>query len=133
MAETSDTKVSPAKSSANPSDKLELQVPLFPSRTNNFIQNNNNIKIHNTPTNNYVLQNKITFKLCIQMITDRMFKEPVARAAKHLASKSSSPVYVYEFGYRGKYSLSDWFAFNGNSKGLGKLFLYTYYTHKLHV
>lgn len=54
------------------------------------------------------------------MTSDRMFKEPVARAAKHLASKFTSPVYFYEFAYRGKYSLSDVFSKAGNSEGLGK-------------
>lgn len=53
------------------------------------------------------------------MTSDRMYKEPVGRAAKHLASKSTSQVYFYEFGYRGKYSLSDVFVSNGNSKVLG--------------
>lgn len=48
-----------------------------------------------------------------------MFKEPVARTAKLLASKSSSPVYFYEFGYRGEYSLSNKYVKNGNSDGLG--------------
>lgn len=54
------------------------------------------------------------------MTSDRMFKEPVARAARHLASKNTSPVYFYEFGYRGKYSLSDKYSKTGNSEGLGK-------------
>lgn len=51
------------------------------------------------------------------MATDRMFKEPVARAAMHLASKITSPVFFYEFGYRGKYSLSDIFSKTGHCKG----------------
>lgn len=55
------------------------------------------------------------------MTSDRMFKEPVARAAKHLASKNTSPVYFYEFGYRGKYSVADKFTQNGRSDDLGKL------------
>ncbi|VVC27653.1 Hypothetical protein CINCED_3A014226 [Cinara cedri] len=55
----------------------------------------------------------------IQMTSDRMFKEPVARAAKLLASKSKSPVFFYEFGYKGKYSLSDKYIKSGNSDGLG--------------
>jgi carboxylesterase type B len=55
----------------------------------------------------------------IEMTSDRMFKEPVARAAKQLASKNKSPVYFYEFGYRGKYSLSDKYSKTGNSEGLG--------------
>lgn len=54
------------------------------------------------------------------MTSDRMFKEPVARAARHLASKNTSPVYFYEFGYRGKYSLSNKYSKTGNSEGLGK-------------
>jgi hypothetical protein len=49
-----------------------------------------------------------------------MFKEPTARTAKHLASKSSSPVYFYEFAYRAKDSLSDKYSKTGNSEGLGK-------------
>lgn len=54
------------------------------------------------------------------MTSDRMFKEPVARAAKQLALKNTSPVYFYEFGYRGKYSLSDKYTKAGHSDGLGK-------------
>ncbi|XP_025411215.1 esterase E4-like [Sipha flava] len=55
----------------------------------------------------------------IEMTSDRMFKEPTARTAKHLASKSSSPVYFYEFAYRAKDSLSDKYSKTGNSEGLG--------------
>lgn len=54
------------------------------------------------------------------MTSDRMFKEPVARAAKLLASKSVSPVYFYEFGYRGQYTLSNKYTKSGHSDGLGK-------------
>lgn len=54
------------------------------------------------------------------MTSDRMFKEPVARAAKQLALKNTSPVYFYEFGYRGTDSLSDKYSKVGHSKGLGK-------------
>lgn len=54
------------------------------------------------------------------MTSDRMFKEPTARTAKHLASKSSSPVYFYEFAYRGKDSLSNKYSKSGHSEGLGK-------------
>jgi hypothetical protein len=54
------------------------------------------------------------------MLSDRLFKEPVARAAKHLASINTSPVYFYEFGYRGKYSLSDKYSITGPSQELGK-------------
>lgn len=53
------------------------------------------------------------------MTSDRMFKEPVARTAKLLASKSSSPVYFYEFGYRGEYTLSNKYTKIGHSDGLG--------------
>lgn len=49
-----------------------------------------------------------------------MFKEPVARAAKHLASKNTSPVYFYEFGYRGTYSLANKYTKSGTSEGLGE-------------
>lgn len=57
------------------------------------------------------------------MISDRMFKEPVARAARYLASKNTSPVYFYEFGYKGKYSFADTISKVGHSEGLGKLIL----------
>lgn len=53
------------------------------------------------------------------MTSDRLFKEPVARAAKHLASKNTSPVHFYEFGYRGKHSLSNQISQVGHSDGLG--------------
>lgn len=56
-----------------------------------------------------------------QMTSDRMFKEPVARAAKHLALKNTSPVYFYEFDYRGKHSLSNVYIKAGSSDGFGKL------------
>lgn len=54
------------------------------------------------------------------MTSDRMFKEPTARAAKHLASKSSSPVYFYEFAYRGKDTLSNKYAKSRHTEGLGR-------------
>lgn len=54
------------------------------------------------------------------MLTDRLFKEPVARAARHLASINTSPVYFYEFSYRGKYSLADKYTKTGSSQGMGK-------------
>lgn len=54
------------------------------------------------------------------MTSDRLFKECVARAAKHVASKNTSPVYFYEFGYRGKHSLSNKLSQVGHSDGLGK-------------
>lgn len=54
------------------------------------------------------------------MTSDRMFKEPIARAVKHLASKIASPVHFYEFGYKGKYSLADKYVKCGHSNGLGK-------------
>lgn len=54
------------------------------------------------------------------MTSDRLFKECVARAAKHLASKNTSPVHFYEFGYRGKYTLSNQLSRVGHSDGLGK-------------
>lgn len=54
------------------------------------------------------------------MTSDRLFKECVARAAKHLASKNTSPVHFYEFGYRGKYTLSNQLTRAGHSDGLGK-------------
>lgn len=54
------------------------------------------------------------------MTTDRMFKEPLARAAKLLASKNTSPVYFYEFGYRGKYTLANKYSKTGLSEELGK-------------
>lgn len=53
------------------------------------------------------------------MTSDRMYKEPVARAAKHIAIKNTSPVYFYEFGYRGKHSLSDVLIKGGSSDGFG--------------
>ncbi|KAE9536014.1 hypothetical protein AGLY_007915 [Aphis glycines] len=55
----------------------------------------------------------------VEMLSDRLFKEPVARAAKHLASINTSPVYFYEFGYRGKYSLSDKYSKTGPSQEFG--------------
>ncbi|XP_050428959.1 esterase E4-like [Adelges cooleyi] len=55
----------------------------------------------------------------VQMVTDRLFKEPVARTAKYLASKNTSPVHFYEFAYRGRDSLSDKYSATGTSEGLG--------------
>ncbi|XP_025194118.1 esterase E4-like [Melanaphis sacchari] len=55
----------------------------------------------------------------VEMLSDRLFKEPVARAARHLASINTSPVYFYEFSYRGKYSLSDKYSKTGPCQELG--------------
>lgn len=55
----------------------------------------------------------------VKMMTDRLFQEPVARTARHLASINTSPVYFYEFSYRGKYSLSDKYSTSGSSQGMG--------------
>ncbi|XP_050548741.1 esterase E4-like [Daktulosphaira vitifoliae] len=55
----------------------------------------------------------------VQMLSDRMFKEPVVRFSKHLASKNTSPVYFYEFAYRGRDSLSNKYTKSGTSQGLG--------------
>ncbi|XP_049780690.1 esterase FE4-like [Schistocerca cancellata] len=42
-----------------------------------------------------------------QMIGDRLFQVPAARAVELQAHKNKSPVYLYKFNYRGTYSLSD--------------------------
>lgn len=39
------------------------------------------------------------------MVTDRMFGYAVSKAAQHIASTNTEPVYFYEFGYSGNYSL----------------------------
>ncbi|XP_003247261.1 esterase E4 isoform X1 [Acyrthosiphon pisum] len=55
----------------------------------------------------------------VKMLTDRLYQEPVARAARYSASINTSPIYFYEFGYRGKYSLSDKYSTSGSSQGMG--------------
>lgn len=39
------------------------------------------------------------------MISDRMFGYAMSKAAQHIASKNTAPVYFYEFGYSGEYSI----------------------------
>jgi len=43
----------------------------------------------------------------IQMVGDRHFVVEMERAARIQAAVNSAPVYVYQFGYRGKHSLSE--------------------------
>jgi len=41
------------------------------------------------------------------MVGDRHFVVEMERAARIQAAVNSAPVYVYQFGYRGKHSLSE--------------------------
>ncbi|KAG8281695.1 carboxylic ester hydrolase activity protein [Homalodisca vitripennis] len=45
----------------------------------------------------------------IKMMSDRLFNVGIEKAAKLQASATKSSVYFYNFAYRGKYSVSDWF------------------------
>lgn len=44
------------------------------------------------------------------MIGDRLFVVDIVKAAKMHAELYKSPVYLYEFGYRGMHSLSEYFS-----------------------
>lgn len=39
------------------------------------------------------------------MISDRMFGYAISKAAQNIASKNISPVYFFQFGYSGEYSI----------------------------
>jgi len=39
------------------------------------------------------------------MFSDRLFGYAVSKAAQHIASKNTAPVYFHEFGYSGNYSV----------------------------
>jgi hypothetical protein len=45
--------------------------------------------------------------LSFQMAGDRHFVVEMERAARIQAAVNSAPVYVYQFGYRGKHSISE--------------------------
>lgn len=51
------------------------------------------------------------------MAGDRLFYVPIRKAMKVHAYATSSPVYCYQFNYRGKYSLSNLFARNNENYG----------------
>lgn len=44
------------------------------------------------------------------MISDRLFVVDIVKATKIYAQTYESPVYTYQFGYRGRHSLSEFFA-----------------------
>lgn len=44
------------------------------------------------------------------MISDRLFVVDIVKAARIQAQLYKSPVYLYQFAYRGKHSLSELFA-----------------------
>lgn len=58
---------------------------------------------------------KIRFSL--QMIGDRLFVVDIVKAAKMHAQMYKSPVYLYEFGYRGTHSLSEYFSKSNEDYG----------------
>lgn len=51
------------------------------------------------------------------MLSDRLFVVDILKAAKLYAQVYTSPVYVYEFGYRGKHSLSEVFSKSNENYG----------------
>jgi len=55
------------------------------------------------------------------MISDRLFVVDIIKAAKMHAQLYKSPVYLYQFGYRGKHSLSEHFAQSNENYGNNKL------------
>ncbi|XP_060833735.1 venom carboxylesterase-6-like [Rhopalosiphum padi] len=53
----------------------------------------------------------------IQMISDRLFVVDIIKAAKIHAHLYKSPVYLYQFGYRGRHSLSEHFSKSNENYG----------------
>jgi len=51
------------------------------------------------------------------MISDRLFVVDIIKAAKMHAQLYKSPVYLYQFGYRGRHSLSEHFAQSNENYG----------------
>jgi len=56
----------------------------------------------------------------LQMISDRIFGYAVSKAAQHIATKNSAPVYFHEFGYSGNYSVTASFNPKSYSRGSSK-------------
>ncbi|CAI6374089.1 unnamed protein product [Macrosiphum euphorbiae] len=48
---------------------------------------------------------KETIGNLVEMISDRVFGYAMSKAAQHIATKNTAPVYFYEFGYSGNYSI----------------------------
>lgn len=51
------------------------------------------------------------------MISDRLFVTGIVKAAQMHARLYTSPVYLYQFGYRGRHSLSELFAKSNENYG----------------
>lgn len=51
------------------------------------------------------------------MIGDRLFVVDIVKSAKIHAQLYKSPVYLYQFGYRGKHSLSELFSHSTENYG----------------
>jgi len=64
-----------------------------------------------------ILKNNINI---LQMMSDRSVGYCVSKAAQHIAAKNTAPVYFYEFGYSGNYSLIGFFDKKSYSRGSSK-------------
>lgn len=51
------------------------------------------------------------------MISDRLFVVDIIKAAKLHSQLYKSPVYLYQFGYRGSHSLSEYFSKSNENYG----------------
>jgi len=51
------------------------------------------------------------------MISDRLFVVDIVKAAKMHSQLYKSPVYLYQFGYRGSHSLSEYFSKSNENYG----------------
>lgn len=60
------------------------------------------------------------------MIGDRLFVVDIVKSAKIYAAFYKSPVYLYQFGYRGNHSLSEVFAKSTENYG-ERIILIFYY------
>jgi len=60
------------------------------------------------------------------MISDRLFVVDIIKAVKMHAQLYKSPVYLYQFGYRGSHSLSEYFSQSNENYGnnIGITFIY---------
>jgi hypothetical protein len=54
------------------------------------------------------------------MAGDRHFVVEIERAARIQAAVNSAPVYVYQFGYRGKHSLSEFLSGTNTDFGIAQ-------------
>uniref|UniRef100_A0A2S2Q259 Carboxylic ester hydrolase n=1 Tax=Sipha flava TaxID=143950 RepID=A0A2S2Q259_9HEMI len=83
---------------------LDFNYTVQPDKINNVSQL---IRKQYLDSEDLVIGNTAKF---IEMISDRLFIVDIVKAARMQAQLYKSPVYLYQFAYRGKHSLSEYFA-----------------------